>query len=157
MFFGYLYSWKSQKSFSLPATAANYARPLKSLEKYYIVDIGLRSLLLGNRGRDVGHVLENIVYLELRRRGYEVYIGKIDELEVDFVARGPKGIQYIQVAASVRDETTLARELAGSGVGLGLLNHERHIRATLELVYNKRVWSIGHTPFCPHSILFEKW
>ena len=59
---------------------------LKSLEKYYIVDIGLRSLLLGNRGRDVGHVLENIVYLELLRRGYHVCIGKVGDLEIDFVA-----------------------------------------------------------------------
>lgn len=85
---------------------------LKTLEKYYVVDIGMRYMMLGTSGTDVGHILENIVYLELRRRGYEVYIGKIDELEVDFVARGPKGIRYIQVAASVRDETTLARELA---------------------------------------------
>ena len=77
-----------------------------------MVDIGMRYMLLGTSGTDVGHILENIVYLELLRRGYDVYIGKIDELEVDFVARGQKGIQYIQVAASVRDENTLARELA---------------------------------------------
>ena len=85
---------------------------LKTLEKYYVVDIGMRYMLLGTSGTDVGHILENIVYLELLRRGYDVYIGNIDDLEVDFVARGQKGIQYIQVAASVRDETTLARELA---------------------------------------------
>ena len=85
---------------------------LKTLEKYYVVDIGMRYMLLGTSGIDVGHILENIVYLELLRRGYDVYIGKIDELEVDFVARGQKGVQYIQVAASVRDENTLARELA---------------------------------------------
>ena len=85
---------------------------LKTLEKYYVVDIGMRYMLLGTSGTDVGHMLENIIYLELVRRGYEVYIGKIDELEVDFVARGQKGIQYIQVAASVRDEKTLTRELA---------------------------------------------
>ena len=85
---------------------------LKTLEKYYVVDIGMRYMLLGTSGTDVGHILENIVYLELLRRGYEVYIGKIDDLEVDFVARGNKGVQYIQVAASVRDESTLSRELA---------------------------------------------
>ena len=85
---------------------------LKTLEKYYVVDIGMRYMLLGTSGTDVGHILENIVYLELLRRGYEVYIGKIDDLEVDFVARGQKGLLYLQVAASVRDETTLARELA---------------------------------------------
>ena len=85
---------------------------LKTLEKYYVVDIGMRYMLLGTSGTDVGHILENIVYLELLRRGYEVYTGKIDDLEVDFVARGEKGPEYIQVAASVRDEKTLARELA---------------------------------------------
>ena len=85
---------------------------LKTLEKYYVVDIGLRYMLLGTSGTDVGHILENIVYLELLRRGYEVYIGKIDDLEVDFVARGNNGVQYIQVSASVRDENTLIRELA---------------------------------------------
>ena len=84
---------------------------LKTLEKYYIVDIGLRNAMLGNSGRDVGHILENVIYLELIRRGYEVYIGKIEDVEVDFVARDENGIKYIQVAATVRDEKTLAREL----------------------------------------------
>ena len=85
---------------------------LKTLEKYYVVDIGLRYLLLGTGSTDVGHILENIIYLELIRRGYDVYIGKIDELEVDFVTQNSKGLQYIQVAASVRDDATLQRELA---------------------------------------------
>jgi predicted AAA+ superfamily ATPase len=85
---------------------------LKSLEKYYIVDIGLRSLLLGNRGRDVGHVLENIVYLELIRRGYHVCIGKVGDLEIDFVAERSGEKLYYQVAATVMDDSTLARELA---------------------------------------------
>ena len=85
---------------------------LKTLEKYYAVDMGLRYLLLGTAGTDVGHILENVVYLELLRRGFTVYVGKFDELEVDFVARNAEGAQYIQVAASVRDETTLNRELA---------------------------------------------
>lgn len=84
---------------------------LKTLEKYYIVDIGLRNAMLGSSGRDAGHILENVIYLELIRRGYEVYIGKMDDVEVDFVARDENGIKYIQVAASVRDQTTLAREL----------------------------------------------
>ena len=85
---------------------------LKTLEKYYAVDIGLRYLLLGTSSSDVGHILENIVFLELLRRGSEVFIGKIDDLEVDFVAMDGKQITYYQVAASVRDEKTLARELA---------------------------------------------
>ena len=63
---------------------------LKTLEKYYIVDIGMRYMLLGSRRADAGHVLENIVYLELLRRGYDVYVGKIDSYEVDFVAQNKK-------------------------------------------------------------------
>lgn len=84
---------------------------LKTLEKYYVVDIGLRYMLLGKRNTDVGHILENVVYLELIRRGYDVYVGQIGDLEVDFVAMNEDGITYFQVSASVRDENTLAREL----------------------------------------------
>lgn len=85
---------------------------LKTLEKYYVVDIGMRYMLLGSRTTDVGHMLENVVYLELLRRGYEVYVGKVDELEVDFVVMDNKRITYYQVAATVREENTLRRELA---------------------------------------------
>ena len=84
---------------------------LKTLEKYYVVDIGLRYMLLGNRQVDAGHILENIVYLELLRRGYEVYVGKIDTFEVDFVAQKSQEMIYYQVALSVHDEKTLQREL----------------------------------------------
>ena len=84
---------------------------LKTLEKYYVVDIGLRYMLLGSRQMDAGHILENVVYLELLRRGYDVYVGKIDSFEVDFVAQNSKGTWYYQVALSVRDEKTLEREL----------------------------------------------
>ncbi|HOU09138.1 MAG TPA: ATP-binding protein [Clostridiales bacterium] len=84
---------------------------LKTLEKYYVVDIGMRGMLLGNRNFDAGHILENVVYLELLRRGYKVFVGKVDAFEVDFVAMNQKGITYFQVAATVRDKDTLAREL----------------------------------------------
>ena len=84
---------------------------LKSLEKYYVSDIGLRNFMLGKKAMDAGHILENIVYLELLRRGYKVYVGKIDDMEIDFVAQNEQGNTYIQVSASVRDENTLAREL----------------------------------------------
>lgn len=84
---------------------------LKTLERYYVVDIGLRYMLLGTRSTDVGHILENVIYLELIRRGYDVYVGKIDDLEVDFVAQTQKKTVYYQVAATVRDENTLKREL----------------------------------------------
>ena len=84
---------------------------LKSLEKYYVTDIGLRNFMLGKKSMDVGHILENVIYLELLRRGYSVYIGKIDDMEIDFVAQNSQGNTYIQVAATVRDENTLKREL----------------------------------------------
>jgi len=78
---------------------------LKTQEKYYAADIGLRYHMLGQgSGRDMGHILENIVYLELLRRGYEVYIGKYDELEVDFVAKTPENTVYYQVALTTREE-----------------------------------------------------
>ena len=83
---------------------------LRSLEKYYLVDIGLRSLLLGERVRDVGRILENIVYLELLRRGYRVSVGKVDTLEVDFVAESGDERIYYQVSASVLDPATYDRE-----------------------------------------------
>lgn len=85
---------------------------LKTLEKYYLVDIGLRRMLLGSRSFDAGRILENIVFLELLRRQKKVYIGKMDNLEVDFVAIDENDITYYQVAATVRDEKTLKRELA---------------------------------------------
>lgn len=84
---------------------------LKTLEKYYVVDIGLRFMLLGSRQADAGHILENVVYLELLRRGYDVSVGKVDEYEVDFVAQNSRGTTYFQVTLSVRNEQTLEREL----------------------------------------------
>ncbi len=84
---------------------------LKTLGKYYLVDIGMRRMLLGSRSFDAGRILENIVYLELMRRQKKVYIGKSDNLEVDFVTIDENNTTYYQVAATVRDETTLKREL----------------------------------------------
>ncbi len=85
---------------------------LKTLGKYYLVDLGLRRMLLGSRSFDAGRMLENVVYLELLHRQKQVYIGKVNDLEVDFVAIDQEGITYYQVAATVRDESTLTRELA---------------------------------------------
>lgn len=84
---------------------------LKTLGKYYLVDIGMRRMLLGSRSFDAGRILENIVYLELMRRQKKVYIGKSDNLEVDFVTIDENNTTYYQVAATVRDEATLKREL----------------------------------------------
>lgn len=84
---------------------------LARLEKYYLVDPGLRRVLLGNKATDVSHSLENVVYLELVRREYEVFVGRIEDTEVDFVARSSEGFLYLQVSATVRNSETLEREL----------------------------------------------
>lgn len=85
---------------------------LKTQEKYYLSDIGLRTYLLGtSNNRDLEHILENIVFLELKRRGYRINIGKNDNNEIDFIVQNSDDIIYIQVALSVRDENTLEREL----------------------------------------------
>jgi len=84
---------------------------LKTLEKYYIVDIGIRNKLTGLRDTDYGHVLENIVYLELLNRGYKIAIGKIGPLEVDFIATKTNEKIYYQVSATIMNEDTRKREL----------------------------------------------
>jgi len=84
---------------------------LKQNAKYYAVDSGMRNMLLANREIDIGHILENMVYLELLRREYKISVGKVDNREVDFVAENERGIEYYQVAASVLDPKTLTREL----------------------------------------------
>ncbi len=85
---------------------------LKSLEKYYLVDVGLRRMLLGDKNTDIGHILENIVYLELLRRGNKVEIGKIGDKEIDFVATIGGDKIYYQVAATILDSNTFEREIA---------------------------------------------
>lgn len=86
---------------------------LKTGEKYYVSDLGLRYFMLGRKIGDRGHILENVVYLELIRRGYDVYIGKVDDLEVDFVAINNDGRMYVQVCETLRDSENriLEREL----------------------------------------------
>jgi predicted AAA+ superfamily ATPase len=85
---------------------------LKTEGKYYVCDTGLRNMILGTTGKDIGHQIENIVFLELLRRGYSVHIGKSGrDTEIDFIASCNKKIEYYQVSASVLDESTLAREL----------------------------------------------
>ena len=85
---------------------------LQSGEKYYATDVTMRYALLGRKNVDLGHILENIVYIELVRRGYKVYVGKSGDKEIDFVAENSKGVRYFQVAYTVRDKNTLERELS---------------------------------------------
>jgi predicted AAA+ superfamily ATPase len=86
---------------------------LRTGDKYYVADVGLRYALLGGVKADLGHILENVVFLELLRRGYEVYVGKVGSTEVDFIAIGDEGVEYYQVAYTVidTDGKTLSREL----------------------------------------------
>ena len=85
---------------------------LRTLGKFYIVDVGLRNYLLGYRNRDTGHAIENVVYFELLRRGYDVSVGKIDSSEVDFIATTAEEKLYVQVTESMQSEDVRKRELA---------------------------------------------
>ena len=85
---------------------------LKTGQKFYLADIGLRQVINGARSGDMGHVLENIVFLELSRRGGEIYVGKIGDCEIDFIVVEGNFRSYYQVSLSVRDESTMRRELA---------------------------------------------
>ena len=103
---------------------------LKTQEKYYLSDLGLRTYLLGrNNNKDLGHILENIIFLELKRKGYRVYIGKNDDAEVDFVVETEDEYIYIQVALSVREEQTLQRELKSLA---SIANHYKKYLITLD-------------------------
>jgi len=85
---------------------------LKTLGKNYIADIGIKNMLLGYRDAERGHILENIVFLELLRRGYKIYIGKYSDFEIDFVAETPKEKIYFQVCESLIDKNVFEREIA---------------------------------------------
>jgi predicted AAA+ superfamily ATPase len=84
---------------------------LKTMEKNYVIDLGFRNMLLGYRDADRGHILENVVYLELLRRDYRVYVGKVGDTEVDFVAEKPTDKIYIQVTETMLAEAVMEREL----------------------------------------------
>lgn len=106
---------------------------LKTLEKYYIVDTGIRNIILGFRNADFGHIIENIVYFELKRRGYEVTVGKTDNLEVDFIATKATEKKYYQVTYSMLDERVKKREL---GVLKGINDNYEKTVITMDKIYN---------------------
>lgn len=97
--------------YSVPRYDIKGKEYLKTGEKYYISDIAMRNMLIGQRPQDYGHVLENIVYLELLRRGYQVFVGKVGDLEVDFTAIKEQDVEHYQVAWTAIEEKTLKREL----------------------------------------------
>lgn len=98
--------------YSAPRYNVKGKRLLTTHGKYYAVDLGMRNSLVKTESSDIGHVLENVVYLELLRRGFDVYVGDVDDGEIDFVAVKPYETQYFQVAATTLDESILKRELA---------------------------------------------
>lgn len=107
---------------------------LKSLEKYYVTDLGLRNHLLGIKNIDRGHILENVVYLELKRRGFEIYIGKYDDKEIDFVVKDSNGVYYLQVSETIKSKETLERELAPLRA---IKDFHRRVIITLDYDVNK--------------------
>ena len=98
--------------YSVPRFDAKGKQLLKTGQKLYLADVGLRNVINGSKGGEWGHVLENVVYLELARRGGEVFVGKVGDAEIDFVVISGEHKTYYQVALTVRDEATLERELA---------------------------------------------
>ena len=105
---------------------------LATQEKYYLVDLGFRNALLGKELQsDAGHLLENVIYLELKRRNYQIWIGKTNNLKVDFVVRNNEGFtQYIQVSQTVQNPDTLARELAPLN---SISDHHEKLLITMDL------------------------
>lgn len=106
---------------------------LKTLEKYYIVDTGIRNVILGFRDSDFGHIIENIVYFELLRRGYNVTIGKNDSLEVDFIATNSNDKKYYQVTYTMLDDNVKNREL---GVLKNINDNYEKTVITMDKIYN---------------------
>ena len=107
---------------------------LKTLGKYYISDTGIRNIVLGFRNINEGYLLENIVYLELLRRGFKVSIGKTNEFEVDFVAETPNELIYYQVSLSIKDEKVKERELRSLE---NIKNNYEKIILTMDKTINK--------------------
>ena len=98
--------------YAVPRYDAKGKQLLKTGQKLYLADIGLRNVINGTKGGDLGHILENIVYLELARRGGEIYVGKAGDAEIDFIVIKGEHKSYYQVSLTVRDEATMKRELA---------------------------------------------
>lgn len=116
---------------------------LKTGQKYYLADVGLRQVIVGTKGRDLGHILENIVFLELARRGGEVYVGKTGDEVIDFVVIKGETKVYYQVSLTVRDEQTMKRELQP------LLRLDDH--------YPKYLLTLDNDPVVWHEGIKQMW
>lgn len=112
---------------------------LKTQGKYYFVDNGLKNVLAGFSSYDTGSSYENIVYMELLRRGYEVYVGKYNDLEIDFVAVSPTERIYYQVTRSLLSEDVENREKRSL---LAINDNYKKIILTMDIAYNKTIEGI---------------
>jgi len=114
---------------------------LQTNQKYFIGDLGLKYAVMGYKDRDISGILENIVFLELKRKGYQVYVGKLEEKEIDFVAEKQEQKIYVQVAYKLSEESTIAREF---GALLGIRDHYPKYVVTMEDFWQDNIEGVKH-------------
>ena len=125
---------------------------LQTNEKYFIGDQGLKYAVMGYKDRDISGILENIVFLELKRKGYQVYVGKFDDKEIDFVAEKKERKVYVQVAYKLSEESTIEREF---GVLLGIRDHYPKYVVTMEDFWQDNIEGIRHKNLAEFLLMEE--
>lgn len=125
---------------------------LQTNEKYFIGDQGLKYAVMGYRDRDISGVLENIVFLELKRKGYQVYVGKLDDKEIDFVAVKREQKVYVQVAYKLAEESTVEREF---GALLGVRDHYPKYVVTMEDFWQDNIEGVKHKNLAEFLLMEE--
>jgi uncharacterized protein len=125
---------------------------LQTNEKYFIGDLGLKYAVMGYKDRDISGILENIVFLELKRKGYQVYIGKFDDKEIDFVAEKKEKKIYVQVAYRLSEQATVEREF---GALLGIRDHYPKYVVTMEDFWQDNIEGIKHKNLAEFLLMDE--
>jgi len=125
---------------------------LQTNEKYFIGDQGLKYAVMGYKDRDISGILENIVFLELKRKGYQVYVGKFDDKEIDFVAVKKEQKVYVQVAYKLSEEFTIEREF---GALLGIRDHYPKYVVTMEEFWQDNIEGIKHKNLAEFLLMEE--